>query len=139
MVLGLICSTYQSFRVLRRPGRFVQEYVQSASHARALRAGAYHSITLLSPLPQAAWGAAITDGVAASAGWLDFVPPMQPEPVRFPRRGLDQRFAVLLMQSSYRAVDALDFIPMVCGLSPVVLSTVGMMTPSIHLVCVRTS
>jgi len=41
------------------------------------------------------------------------VPPMQPEPVRFPRRGLDQRFAVLLMQSSYRAVDALDFIPMV--------------------------
>ena len=64
-------------------------------------------------LPQAAWGAAITDGVAASGSWLDFMPMAPPEPVRFPRRGLDQRFAVLLMQSSYRAVDALDFIPMV--------------------------
>ena len=62
---------------------------------------------------QAAWSAAITDGLAASSGWLDLVPPAPPEPVRFPRRGLDQRFAVLLMQSSYRAVDALDFIPMV--------------------------
>lgn len=35
--------------------------------------------------------------------------------VRFPRRTLAQRFAVLLMQSCYRAADALDFIPMVRG------------------------
>jgi hypothetical protein len=35
-----------------------------------------------------------------------------PEPVKFPRKPLDQRFAVLLMRSSYDAVDALDFIPM---------------------------
>ncbi len=62
---------------------------------------------------QAAWGAVITDGLASSSGWLDVLPIAPPEPVRFPRRGLDQRFAVLLMQSSYRAVDALDFIPMV--------------------------
>ena len=37
---------------------------------------------------------------------------LQPEPVKFPRKTLDQRFAVLLMRSSYDAVDALDFIPM---------------------------
>ena len=36
-----------------------------------------------------------------------------PEPVRFPRKALDQRFAVLLVRSVYDAVDALDFIPMV--------------------------
>ena len=63
--------------------------------------------------PQAARGATIMDGLTASGGWLDVLPIAPPEPVRFPRRGLDQRFAVLLMQSSYRAVDALDFIPMV--------------------------
>lgn len=57
--------------------------------------------------------AATVDGLTTQSSWLDFLPPEQPEPVRFPRRALDQRFAVLLMQSSYRAVDALDFIPMV--------------------------
>lgn len=31
----------------------------------------------------------------------------------FPRKALDQRFAVLLMRSTYDAVDALDFIAMV--------------------------
>ena len=53
------------------------------------------------------------DGLTTQSSWLDFLPPEQPEPIRFPRAKLDQRFAVLLMQSSYRAVDALDFIPMV--------------------------
>ena len=33
--------------------------------------------------------------------------------MRFPRRSLAQRFAVLLMQSCYRAADGLDFVPMV--------------------------
>lgn len=37
----------------------------------------------------------------------------QPEPVLFPRKALNQVFAVLLMRSAYEAVDALDFIPMV--------------------------
>lgn len=37
----------------------------------------------------------------------------QPEPVLFPRRALNQIFAVLLMRSAYEAVDTLDFIPMV--------------------------
>ncbi|KAK9902243.1 hypothetical protein WJX75_009231 [Coccomyxa subellipsoidea] len=36
----------------------------------------------------------------------------QPEPVLFPRRALNQIFAVLLMRSAYEAVDTLDFIPM---------------------------
>jgi hypothetical protein len=40
------------------------------------------------------------------------LPITNPEPVKFPRKGLDQRFAVLLMRSSYDAVNALDFIPM---------------------------
>lgn len=38
--------------------------------------------------------------------------------VRFPRRTLEQRFAVLLMQSCYRAADALDFVPMVRAPEP---------------------
>ena len=44
--------------------------------------------------------------------------PTQPEPVLFPRKLLDQRFAVLLLNSMYDAVDNLDFIPMVrCNLA----------------------
>ncbi|KAF6266753.1 hypothetical protein COO60DRAFT_12124 [Scenedesmus sp. NREL 46B-D3] len=38
-------------------------------------------------------------------------PVSPPEPIGFPRKQLDTRFAVLLMRSSYDAVDALDFIP----------------------------
>ena len=37
---------------------------------------------------------------------------VQPEAVRFPRKPLQLNFAVLLMRSSYDAVDALDFLPM---------------------------
>lgn len=43
----------------------------------------------------------------------DFFSPSQPEPVLFPRKTLDQVFAVLLMRSAYEAVDDLNFIPMV--------------------------
>ena len=55
---------------------------------------------------------------AARAGGLfeaahDYMMPSQPEPVLFPRKALDQRFAVLLLNSMYDAVDSLDFIPMV--------------------------
>ena len=39
----------------------------------------------------------------------------------FPRKALDQRFAVLLLRSTYDAVDALDFIAMV--LSSIILSS----------------
>ena len=38
--------------------------------------------------------------------------PITPEPVLFPRKTLNLKFAVLLMRSAYEAVDALDFIPM---------------------------
>ena len=38
--------------------------------------------------------------------------PLPPEPVLFPRKILNLKFAVLLMRSAYEAVDALDFIPM---------------------------
>jgi hypothetical protein len=38
-------------------------------------------------------------------------PVSPPEPIGFPRKQLDTRFAVLLMRSSYDAVDALNFIP----------------------------
>jgi len=44
---------------------------------------------------------------------LDFSHLLPPEPVAFPRKVLDQRFAVLLLRSTYDAVDALDFIAMV--------------------------
>ncbi|KAG6552847.1 hypothetical protein Mapa_005502 [Marchantia paleacea] len=38
--------------------------------------------------------------------------PAPPEPVQFPRKTLNLKFAVLLMRSAYEAVDDLDFIPM---------------------------
>mmetsp|Transcript_21884 Transcript_21884/g.30443 ORF Transcript_21884/g.30443 Transcript_21884/m.30443 type:complete len:323 (+) Transcript_21884:35-1003(+) len=43
---------------------------------------------------------------------LPLVPPPPPEPVKFPRKRLNQRFAVLLLRSTYETVDALDFIAM---------------------------
>ncbi|KAL0035664.1 hypothetical protein WJX79_006735 [Trebouxia sp. C0005] len=43
---------------------------------------------------------------------FDFSHLLPPEPVAFPRKVLDQRFAVLLLRSTYDAVDALDFIAM---------------------------
>ena len=52
------------------------------------------------------------------------LPTLPPEPVQFPRKPLDLKFAVLLMRSSYEATDDLDFIPMdqfqakVCTLGP---------------------
>ncbi len=44
---------------------------------------------------------------------FDFSHLLPPEPVAFPRKVLDHRFAVLLLRSTYDAVDALDFIAMV--------------------------
>ncbi|CAL5223952.1 g6555 [Coccomyxa viridis] len=44
--------------------------------------------------------------------FADFFSPTQPDPVLFPRKALDQVFAVLLMRSAYEAVDDLNFIPM---------------------------
>ena len=44
---------------------------------------------------------------------FDFSHLLQPEPVGIPRKALDQRFAVLLLRSTYDAVDSLDFIAMV--------------------------
>jgi hypothetical protein len=41
-----------------------------------------------------------------------FIPPPAPEPVKFQRKRLDLKFAVLLMRSSYEAADELDFVAM---------------------------
>ncbi|KAL3684406.1 hypothetical protein R1sor_002428 [Riccia sorocarpa] len=41
-----------------------------------------------------------------------WIVPAPPEPVQFPRKNLNMKFAVLLMRSAYEAVDDLDFIPM---------------------------
>jgi hypothetical protein len=38
--------------------------------------------------------------------------PRPPEPIRYPRKILNLKFAVLLMRSSYDTVDELDFVPM---------------------------
>lgn len=38
--------------------------------------------------------------------------PRPPEPIRYPRKLLNLKFAVLLMRSSYDSVDELDFVPM---------------------------
>jgi len=40
------------------------------------------------------------------------IPSPPPDAIKFPRKRLDIKFAVLLMRSTYEAVDALDFIPM---------------------------
>lgn len=49
-------------------------------------------------------------------GWSErastFIPPGAPDPVKFQRKRLNLKFAVLLMRSSYEAVDELDFIAM---------------------------
>lgn len=50
--------------------------------------------------------------VGAAGFQLPLVPPLPPDPVRVPRKRLNQRFAVLLLRSTYQAVDDLDFIPM---------------------------
>lgn len=52
-----------------------------------------------------------------SGNFADFFSPSQPDPVLFPRKALDQVFAVLLMRSAYEAVDDLNFIPMVAFVS----------------------
>lgn len=44
---------------------------------------------------------------------LDFTHLFQPEIVTLPRKALDLRFAVLLLRSTYEAVDMLDFVAMV--------------------------
>lgn len=44
-----------------------------------------------------------------SLGLLPFQPA---ETVKVPRKTLDQRFAILLLRSTYEAVDALDYMPM---------------------------
>ncbi|KAK9839251.1 hypothetical protein WJX81_004341 [Elliptochloris bilobata] len=51
-------------------------------------------------------------GGVFNGSWRLLGTPTQPEPVLFPRKTLDQRFAVLLLNSMYEAVDSLDFIPM---------------------------
>lgn len=52
---------------------------------------------------------AVTRCAWRGGSWI--LPP-HPDPVLFPRKTLDMKFAVLLMRSAYEAVDALDFIPM---------------------------
>ncbi|KAK9807874.1 hypothetical protein WJX72_011848 [[Myrmecia] bisecta] len=60
--------------------------------------------------PQAALAASLP-GISGS-NLFDMSSFTQPEPVLFPRKAVDQRFAVLLLRSTYDAVDALDFIAM---------------------------
>lgn len=48
---------------------------------------------------------------------LDFTHLFQPEIVTLPRKALDLRFAVLLLRSTYDAVDAMNFVAMVNNLS----------------------
>lgn len=55
--------------------------------------------------------AVIDPAAVPGGGSLRFAAPV-PEPVRFPRSRLDRRFAVLLMRSTYEAVDDLDFVAM---------------------------
>lgn len=68
------------------------------------------AVALGLPVPAAV---ASVPEIAAAGQWgLPFSLPAPPEPVRFPRKALNLRFAVLLMRSSFDAVNALDFIPM---------------------------
>ncbi len=57
--------------------------------------------------------------------FADFFSPTQPDPVLFPRKALDQVFAVLLMRSAYEAVDDLNFIPMVRAIPRLVSSSLS--------------
>jgi len=48
----------------------------------------------------------------AGARFDGFLPLPPPDPVKVPRKSLDQRFAVILMRAAYETADKLDFIPM---------------------------
>jgi hypothetical protein len=67
----------------------------------------WHDIHLCYPYLQGVRAADFSGSITG------FFSPSQPEPVLFPRKTLDQVFAVLLMRSAYEAVDDLNFIPMV--------------------------
>lgn len=56
--------------------------------------------------------AAIDVGYEFEDAFGSLILPPPPEPVLYPRKMLNLKFAVLLMRSAYEAVDALDFIPM---------------------------
>ncbi|GFR46801.1 hypothetical protein Agub_g8433, partial [Astrephomene gubernaculifera] len=58
------------------------------------------------------FGASLKAEAAEIQDYISRVFPSAPEPVTFPRKSLNQPFAVLLMRSGYETVDELDFIPM---------------------------
>ena len=97
--------------------------VSGCSRRYVVSAGLACTTAMLSVLHVAPAQAAalVQDGIIKQqSGLFEWVPrlplgsePTLPPPVKFPRRPLNQKFAVLLMQSCYRAADSMDFVPMV--------------------------
>jgi hypothetical protein len=86
-----------------------------AGRRSALLSAATAGLAALAPAPARAASVAPPAPPGLAARLLPVPLPLPlggPEPVAFPRKTLDQRFAVLLMRSSYDAVDALDFMSM---------------------------
>jgi hypothetical protein len=88
------------------------------SRRRAIAAGLSVSLALDVAGPGTA--ASIQDGqIQRQPGILDLLSIFKtsedtlPPPIRFPRRPMNTRFAVLLMQSGYKAAEDLKFVPMV--------------------------
>ncbi|EFJ45566.1 hypothetical protein VOLCADRAFT_94019 [Volvox carteri f. nagariensis] len=79
------------------------EWCHASLSRRCLLAGSFISV----PFTQASVSYA-----SELQGYLSRVFPPAPEPILFPRKALNQPFAVLLMRSAYETVDDLDFIPM---------------------------
>ena len=82
---------------------------------RSAMLAAGSSLLALTP-PSSAWAAA--PGSLASPGSSLVLAdpqllPMMPGPIAFPRRQMENNFAVLLLRSSYDALDDLDFCAMV--------------------------
>ncbi|KAL3147223.1 hypothetical protein ABBQ32_002719 [Trebouxia sp. C0010 RCD-2024] len=86
------------------PARTREEY-PLVSRRCAIQSGVALAVSAGLAWPQSAYSFSFPPN-------LDFSHLVQPEPVAFPRKALDQRFAVLLLRSTYDAVDALDFIAM---------------------------
>jgi hypothetical protein len=101
-------------------GAWSRRAALAAAAAAAAAAGgglvaAHAAVVAPTGLPLVAGGSPGTTATGLTAAVRRALPPFSlpfsaPEPVRFPRKALDPALAVLLMRSSYDAMDALDFI-----------------------------
>jgi len=117
-VLGMKCPQYADSICRIRSGHRACLSICNAQRASSCDIGNVDrrtSLQLAGGMLLQAIPVLVHPGSAEAAGLGDAITrvfPPPPQPVLFPRKALGQAFAVLLMRSSYEAVDSLDYIPM---------------------------